>query len=162
MKHKTASSCVLALVVGLLLFAGAGLSLAASPPKATGGVTFTTVEDSVEIQRRIEFNAHEGDPDWGNLNYRDTNGDWFRVDIDCVTVLGDSGLAFFSGPIVSASDSTMVGQWLMVKVYDGGSPGRKGDQVWGGMYSTDPECKPGIYPPLDGPWDVENGNLVVH
>ena len=162
MKHKIASLCVLGLVTGLLILAGAGLSLSASPPKATGGVAFTAVESGEELQRRIEFDAHEGDPAKGMLNYRDANGDWFRVDIQCVTVLSDEAKAFFSGPVTSASDSTLVGQWLMVKVYDGGTPGRKGDQVWGGIYSTDPECNPDIYPPLDGPWDVESGNLVVH
>lgn len=158
MKRKTASLCVLALVVGLLLFAGAGLSLAASPPKATGGITFTTVEDSVEIQHRVEFNAHEGDPDWGNLNYRASNGDWFRVDIQCVTVVGKR--AFFSGPIVSASQDEWVDKWLLVIVFDGGTPGRKGDLVWGEMYDSDPGCQPQPFP--DTPSPVEDGNLVVH
>jgi hypothetical protein len=159
-KHRIASLCVLCLAAGLLILGGAGLSLSASPPKATGGVSFTIVEDGEEVQRRIEFNAHEGDPDWGNLNYKDANGDWFRVDIQCVTVLGDSAMAFFSGPIVTASDSTWVGQWLMVAVYDGGNSGKKGDLVWGEMFSYDPGCEPDTS--LGGPWAVENGNLVVH
>ena len=159
MKHKIASLCVLGLVTGLLILAGAGLSLSASPPKATGGVAFTTVESGEELQRRIEFNAHEGDPAKGMLNYRDANGDWFRVDIQCVTVLSDEAKAFFSGPVTSASDSTLVGQWLLVGVYDGGSPGRKGDLVWGEMFRYDPGCQPDSLP---GPWAVESGNLVVH
>ena len=159
MKHNIASLCVLGLVAGLLVLAGAGLSLSASPPKATGGVGFTTTEDGEEVYHRIEFNAHATDPAKGMLNYRDANGDWFRVDIQCVTVLSDEAKAFFSGPVTSASDSTLVGQWLLVGVYDGGSPGRKGDLVWGEMFRYDPGCQPDSLP---GPWPVESGNLVVH
>lgn len=158
MKHKIASLCALGLVTGLLILAGAGLSLSASPPKATGGVAFTTVESGEELQRRIEFNAHEGDPAKGMLNYRDANGDWFRVDIDCVTVVGKRAL--FSGPITSGSQDEWVGQWLLVIVFDGGTPGRKGDLVWGEMFPDDPGCEPQSFP--DKPWPVENGNLVVH
>jgi hypothetical protein len=160
MKHKVVTMCVVGLAAGLLLFAGAGLSLSASPPKATGGVGFTTTEDGEEVHHRVEFNAHATDPAKGNLNYRDSRGDWFRVDIQCVTVFADSAMAYFSGPITSASDSTMVGQWLLVGVYDGGSPGSKGDIVWGEMFRYDPGCQPGE--DLGGPWPVENGNLVVH
>lgn len=159
MKRSIATLCVLSLLGGLLVIAGAGLSLSASPPKATGGVVFTTVEDGMDVQRKIEFNAHATDPAKGKLNYRDSNGDWFRVDIQCVTVLSDDAEAFFSGPIVSASDTTFLGQWLLVAVYDGGSPGSKGDLVWGEMYRYDPGCQPDSIP---GPWAVERGNLVVH
>ena len=160
MKHKVATVCVLGLAAGLLLVAGAGLSLSASPPKATGGVGFTTTEeDGEEVYRRIEFNAHATDPAKGNLNYRDSNGDWFRADIECVTVLSSEAKAFFSGPVTSASDSSMLGQWLLVAVYDGGSPGKKGDMVWGEMYRYDPGCQPDSLPEM---WPVENGNLVVH
>jgi len=158
MKRSIATLCVLSLLGGLLVIAGAGLSLSASPPKATGGVGFTTVEDGEEVYRRIEFNAHAGDPAKGKLNYRDSNGDWFRVDIQCVTVVGKR--AFFSGPITSGSQDEWADQWLLVIVFDGGTPGRKGDLVWGEMYDSDPGCEPQPFP--DKPWPVENGNLVVH
>ena len=158
MKRSIATLCVLSLLGGLLVIAGAGLSLSASPPKATGGVAFTTVEDGMDVQRQIEFNAHATDPAKGNLNYRDSNGDWFRVDIQCVTVVGKR--AFFSGPITSGSQDEWADQWLLVIVFDGGTPGRKGDLVWGEMYDSDPGCEPQPFP--DKPWPVENGNLVVH
>ena len=155
MKFKTASLCVLGLAAALLVLVG--LSVAASPPKATGGVGFTTVENGEEVYRRIEFNAHATDPARGNLNYRDANGDWFRVDIQCVYIWGD--YAYFSGPITSASQDEWFDQWLLVGVYDGGTPGSKGDLVWGEMYRYDPGCQPDSLP---GPWPVINGNLVVH
>ncbi|KPL04226.1 MAG: hypothetical protein AMJ73_04465 [candidate division Zixibacteria bacterium SM1_73] len=158
MKRSIATLCVLSLLGGLLVIAGAGLSLSASPPKATGGVAFTTIEGGTEVQRKIEFNAHATDPAKGNLNYRDSNGDWFRVDIQCVTVVGKR--AFFSGPITSGSQDEWADQWLLVIVFDGGTPGRKGDLVWGEMYDSDPGCEPQPFP--DKPWPVENGNLVVH
>jgi hypothetical protein len=162
MKNRTAVLCILASMVVLLFIAGAGLLQSASPPKATGGVWFTTIESGEELHRHVEFQVHdefEGQPDKGMLNYRDSGGTWLRVDVDCVSIDGDH--AFFSGVVVSASDTSQIGYWLHVAVYDGGSPGSKGDQVWGEMFDYDPGCDPGSYPP-GGPWDVEKGNLVVH
>ncbi|KPL04227.1 MAG: hypothetical protein AMJ73_04470 [candidate division Zixibacteria bacterium SM1_73] len=163
-KHNIGTLCLLGLVVGLLVFAGAGPSLSASPPKATGGVGFTTTDDDGnELKCRVEFNAHAGDPAKGKLNYRDANGGWFRVDIQCVHVLQDSAFAFFSGPIVSASDSALVGHYLLVAVHDGGTPGKKGDRVWGEMFEDEPECEFDYWPGDPGDdLPVESGNLVVH
>jgi hypothetical protein len=162
MKPRIVCLCILASMVGLLLFLGAGVSQSASPPKATGGVWFTTIESGEEVQHRVEFQVHEengGQPDKGWLSHRDSDGNWIRVDVDCVTIYGDH--AFFSGVIVSASDDGQVGNWLLVAVQDGGSPGTNGDHVWGEMYDYDPGCAAGTFPP-GGPWDVEKGNLVVH
>jgi len=162
MKHRIGGLCALASMAVLLLFVGAGLVQSASPPKATGGVWFTTVEGAEEIQGRIEFQVHEefgGQPDRGWLDYRNTDGDWFKVNVDCVTIDGDH--AFFSGEVVSATLEEWRDKWLLVAVHDDGSPGTNGDQIWGEMYDYHPGCDAGDFPP-SGPWDVEKGNLVVH
>ncbi len=158
MKHKMAFLCVLALGTVLLLFAG--LSLAEVPHKATGGIFFVTIENGEELQRWAEFEAHEGYNDHsakGWLNYHDTNKVRFRVDVQCVTVVDE--WAFISGPIVSTNDTSFVDQWLLVVVFDGGTPGSKGDKIWGEIYDSDPGCRP--FHPSDMS-DVKGGNLVVH
>lgn len=162
MKNKFAYLCILALLTGLLVLAVANLSLSASPPKATGGVSFVTTENGVELRHWAEFEAHaayDDHPAKGWLNYHDANKLKFRMDVQCVTVVDD--WAFFSGPIVSASDTLFLDQWLLVVVHDGGTPGSKGDQIWGEFYDSDPGCQP-LYPDPDDMSDVKTGNLVVH
>ncbi|HEX7401172.1 MAG TPA: hypothetical protein VF369_03245 [candidate division Zixibacteria bacterium] len=153
MKHKTAYWCVLAVAVGLLVFAG--VSFSAAPHKATGGVGFT----AYDLDRRIDFTAHEAydeHPAKGNLHYSDANHDWYDVDVTCVTIVNE--WAFFSGPVLRASQDGWVGQWVLIAVFDGGTPGRKGDKVWGTFASSDPGCQP-FRPPVM--FDVTNGNLQV-
>ena len=162
MKTRIACLSILASMVVLLLAVGAGVSQAGSPGKATGGIWFTTVEGTDTIKGHVEFQVHDefgGQPDRGWLNYRNADGDWFKVDVDCVTIDGD--YAFFSGEVVSFTLEDWRDKWLLIAVYDGGSPGTSGDQLWGEMYDSDPGCRAGNFPP-GGPWDVEKGNLVVH
>lgn len=160
MKGKIAILCVLALVAGLLVLVGTGLS--ASAPKATGGVGFTTSDG---LQRWVEFQVQvvSGDTAKGMLNYHDADGNWYKADLQCLTVVGD--FAFFSGPLVKSRPEEWVGQWVQIAVHDGGTPGSNGDQIWGTFCSGQLPycwCGPRFYPkPI--PWfAVESGNLVVH
>ena len=161
MKSKIAILCVLALAAGLLVFVGTGLS--ASAPKATGGVGYT----ANGLQRWVEFQvqAVSGDTAKGMLNYHDADGNWYKVDVQCLTVVGDT-LAFFSGPVVKAKPEEWVGLWLVAAVHDHGTPGSNGDQVWGD-FCTPPTTSPKCWCwklrfPQNGPFDVTSGNLVVH
>ena len=160
MKSKIAILCVLALVAGLLVLVGTGLS--ASAPKATGGVGFTTPDG---LQRWVEFQVQAVSVDTakGMLNYHDADGNWYKADLQCLTVVGET-FAFFSGPVVKARPEAWVGQWVQVAVHDGGTPGSNGDQIWGTFCDPDQGCwcGPRSYPkPI--PWfAVESGNLVVH
>lgn len=156
MKHKSVYLCILALLSGLLVLAVASLSLSASPPKATGGVGFT----ASGLERWLEFNAHADYNDHaakGMVNYKDANGDRYKVDVQCVTVVDE--WAYFSGPIVSTNRTDWEGLWALFAVFDGGTPGRKGDKVFGTFANADPGCQP-FFPPVM--FDVEKGNLVVH
>jgi len=160
MKHKFAYLCILALISGVLVLAGVVVSQSASAPKATGGVKWMSMEHGVEVGNWAELEAIagiDGQPGKGWVKYHNSEGMRFRVDVQCVTVVDD--WAFFSGPIVSSSDTLMLNQWLMVVVHDGGTPGSKGDQIWGEFYTADPGCRP--FHPSDMT-DVESGNLVVH
>lgn len=157
MKHKIATLCVLTVLAGLLVLAGT--ALAGSPPKATGGVAVTTDDG---VQRWISFNAHEAyndHPAKGMVNYHDSNGDRYKVDVHCV-VVGDDR-AYFWGPVVSTNVTDWEGLWVLVAVHDGGTPGSKGDELWGTFLDPDPECRADYYP-SGAMLAVEKGNLVVH
>lgn len=162
MDRKISNWCFLSLLVGLLVFSVAGLSFSASPPKATGGIQFTMTDSAgqeVHCWAEFEAIAVSDTSAKGWVKFHDANGWWFRVEVKCLTVLGDSAMAFFSGPIVSSTDSLYLNKWLLVGVYDGGSPGSKGDKIWGDFYDRDPGCS---YLAPGHPSDVESGNLVVH
>jgi hypothetical protein len=159
MKNKIAILCVLALAAGLLVFVGTGLS--ASAPKATGGVGFTTPDG---LQRWVEFQvqAVSGDTAKGMLNYHDADGNWYKADLQCLTVVGE--FAFFSGSVVKSRPEAWVGKCVQIAVHDGGTPGSNGDQIWGTFPDPDQVCWCGPrYYPKPIPWfAVESGNLVVH
>lgn len=160
MKHKIATMCVTVLVIGLLVLAGATLLQAGPPPKVTGGVGFTRTNDAgedVACWAEFEARAISDTLAKGWIKYHDADGLQFRVEVQCLTVLGDSAL--FSGPIISSTDTMLIGQFLLVGVYDGGTPGSKGDLIWGEFYPRDPGCWQS--PPSD-PASVDKGNLVVH
>ncbi len=159
MKHKIATLCLFSLLAGLLMLAGTGLSLAGSPPKATGGVAVTTDDG---VQRWVEFTAHEAynnRPAKGMINYHDSAGDWYKVDLHCVVVEDDH--AYFWGPVVGTNRSDWEGMWVLAAAHDGGTPGSKGDEIWGTFLNPDPDCLAGYYP-SGGMLAVEKGNLVVH
>jgi hypothetical protein len=156
MKHL----CILALIAGLLVFVGAGLSQSAPPQKVTGGVSFATTGSGGEkLQRWVEFEAHAGSDNSakGWVKYHNSNGLRFRADVQCVNIVDE--WAYFSGPIVAASDTILLTRWFLFVVYDGGTPGSRGDKIFYQLHYTDPGCSP-FQPPVM--YDVENGNLVVH
>jgi hypothetical protein len=160
MKRKFAYLCILALLVGVLVLAGVVVSQSASAPKATGGVKWASMEAGMEIDNWAEFEAIGGTNDHpakGWVKYHNSNGMSFRVDVRCLTVVDD--WAFFSGPVVSSTDTLLLNQWLKVVVHDGGTPGSKGDQIWGEFYDHDPGCR---HSHPDEMSDVESGNLTVH
>ena len=162
MHRKIAYLCVLALVAGLLVLAGAEVLQSASPPLVTGGIGFTRNNDQGERIRcwaEFEAKAVSDASAKGWLKYHDVEGLRFRVDVQCLTVFPDKDLALLSGPIVFATDATWMGQWLLLAVRDGGTPGAKGDTLWGEFYRYDPGCS--NFPPGEAT-PVESGNLVVH
>jgi hypothetical protein len=91
----------------------------------------------------------------GALHYSDVTGAWYDVNVKYVTVSGDE--AWFAGPVVAASNSGWIGNWLFAKVYDGGEPAAGVDQVWG-SFTNETAAKDGVAAqsnPTDGPFTVE-------
>ena len=63
----------------------------------------------------------------GNAYYSDASGLWYFVNVKAVSVSGAD--AWFAGPVIAGNVG--VGNWLFVKVHDGGEPGKLVDQAWG-------------------------------
>ncbi len=104
----------------------------------------------------------EGCSGKGMLNYKDANGDSYKVDIQYVKVEGED--AWFAGPVVSASNPSWLSYWLFAKVHDGCEPAVGVDQV-SGSFTNENSAKLGVAlmsNPGSGPFTVTSGNLQVH
>ncbi len=160
MRNWSGNWCFLVITSMLIVFAGAGFSLSGTLGNVTGGIGFSrNNEQGVKVRSWAEFEAHavsDGSAK-GWIKYHDADGLKFRVEVQCLTVVDNR--AFFSGPIVSTNDPQFEGKWILVGVYDAGSPGSAGDLIWGEFYDRDPGC---VQPPPGNPDPVESGNLVVH
>ena len=137
---------------------------AAPPPKVTGGVEFTRMEDIGEVTAKAEFNAHQeydGHPAKGMFKYRDSMGRELRIDVECVYIhpCRNCCCATFSGPVVKTNMAEWEGQWVQVWVRDTGSSGRDHDCIGAAMYSYNPDCNRTMPPEW---WEVIHGNLQIH
>jgi len=96
----------------------------------------------------------------GNAYYSDASGNWYFVNVKAVTVDGDD--AWFAGPVIAGNVG--VGNWLFVKVHDGGEPGKLVDQASGSFTDeiTAINGVTGKLAPADGPFTITSGNLQVH
>ena len=97
----------------------------------------------------------------GNAYYSDASGLWYFVNVTAVSVNGAD--AWFAG-LVIASNFGAEGNWLFVKVHDGGEPGKLVDQAWG-SFTTQAAALAGVgaqATPADGPFTITSGNLQVH
>lgn len=96
----------------------------------------------------------------GNAYYSDADGNWYFVNVTAVSVSGDD--AWFAGPVIAGNVG--VGNWLFVKVHDGGEPGKLVDQAWG-SFTNQAAALAGVgarATPADGPFSITSGNLQVH
>ncbi len=97
----------------------------------------------------------------GTAYYSDASGLWYFVAVKSVSVLGDD--AWFAGPVI-LSNFGAEGNWLFVKVHDGGEPAYLVDEVWG-SFTDQITAINGVLAhgtPADGPFSITSGNLQVH
>lgn len=156
----------IALVVVLLLNTGA--ALAESPAgRTTGQVTLGPPLDGWYAN----FSAHEaknGRLAKGSILIRDDEGRELEFDVKYVKVRADRNLAWFAAQCTPDSLSSddpdyKVGQWLFVKVKDGGTPGSKTDHM-GWEWCTNEKQAERWVKTYGGPTDwckVIKGNLRV-
>jgi hypothetical protein len=154
---------LVAVIVIALLATGSGVALAGGPAeKATG-----TVGGPIRGWY-ADFNAHESmgnRPAKGDMYmWSDEVGRELYLDVKYVEIDGDEG--WFSALCTYDSFGTVGGKWLFVKVYDGGTPGRKGDYIgWDWNSDTNEANAAGRVSTMADPanwWAVTDGNLVVH
>jgi len=147
-------------MVGCILvgtaFAGVGPA-----SKATGGVTL----DAPWGETLFTFSAHETTPPRGEAQFRMlTTGQYYHAKVRCVNVIAPDTALFVLE--VTSSNEPWVGLWVFIKVYDGGTPGTKGDLAWGGFVDKEvalEHCKAGTTPDdLLTLSSVLRGNLVVN
>lgn len=96
----------------------------------------------------------------GNAYYSDASGNWYFVNVKAVSVSGDD--AWFAGPVIAGNIG--VGNWLFVKVHDGGEPGKLVDKA-SGSFTDELTALNGVtrqLPPADGPFTITSGNLQTH
>ena len=164
---------VITLAVVLVLTLGTGLALAEGPAeKATGtvGLGVPIAGGVPGVGWYADFNAHEemdGRPDKGSMRiWNDEIGRELYYDVKHVLVDGDE--AWFAALCTGDSLETLEGMWLFVKVYDGATPGSKGDEIgwdWIGRGIIAEEIAMDLVSGMETPghwWNVIDGNLVVH
>jgi len=135
--------------------------------KATGGISIYEPWDGGH--REVSFNAHEavGNKDAKGKMVDDVYGPdgvlrrVFEYDVKYVRVDGD--YAYFGAYCTNDSKGDLTGEWLYIKVQDGGTPGTNGDYIgwkWGS------ETQVASWVTDGGPtgwWRLAiGGNLVVH
>lgn len=130
---------------------------------ATGNIWFhhpdTTYGDAF-----VSFNAFDLDgpgSDKGKAYYRDHTG-WYKFKVETANV--DDDEAAFAGPVYATTHSCCsVGSWIYYKVKDVGTPGSKGDLLWGAVTdeNTAKDWVDSLNEPIAG-IPVFKGNLVVH
>lgn len=117
---------------------------------ASGNINYEAGDLNRQANFSIKSNRGRNDRGTGYFNYRDANGDWYRVDVRYVT--GSGREVYFAGPVINASDPTWTGYWLYAKVEDS----RFGGQIWGSFTDREDAIsnfdRRNIDDPDDGPF----------
>lgn len=161
---------VVAGLSGLVIAKGPPAGIPNGPPEHANGPAEKATGCVLTDQRGwgIDFNAHEAKAD------RDAKGQIYhwsdemereiQIEVEYVNIEDEWG--YFAGVCTYDSlDGTNIGQWLYVVVYDGGTPGTNGDQVWWDWNSSDEaDAEQRV---ADGDTNsiekgIIEGNLVVH
>ena len=159
---------VSALVLSLVL---PNITVAGGPTnKATGNIT--RARDGSGAEATLVFNAHEAT---GNRPAKGmamaegiTTPSFWEIDIICVNVISENE-AYFGGQVTAVENigGFGVGDYIMLRVIDGGEPGIGEDLVWSGVTdsmqvfaefcnSPSPSSHTGAL------WQVIDGTLQVH
>jgi len=158
---------IVILAIATVLVLSTGVALAGGPAeKATGYVRLNGWAEGWYAQ----FNAHE------EMDSRPAKGSmrvWSVISgrelhFDVWYVLSEGDYAWFAAKCTwyNGIGSNKVGQWLYVKVYDGGTPGCNGDEIGWDWTTSETVAAAFVsgqgHPPFPYWTNVVEGNLVVH
>lgn len=155
---------VMALAAALVVTLGSGVAVAGGPAEKATGTVGIPVNGWY-----AHFCAHEAKdnrPAKGSMHtWSDKVPRELYFDVKYVLVEDDT--AWFAGVCTFDSKGINEGKWLFAKVYDGGTPGRKGDYIGWDTHSVNEahaaaRVSGKLDPTLGRWWPVIDGNLVVH
>ena len=138
-----------------------------SSNKATGDVKRVKIGEP-DKEWTLKFKAYEAEdnqPAQGLAVAEEINGDGFwAAEVSCVKV-ADEYEVYFGGRVV-AGNANFVGQYIILKVFDGGQPGVGVDTVFSDFRETLNEFEDFCHNPdltsITAEWDVIDGNLQVY
>lgn len=73
--------------------------------------------------------AHTNCSGRGVFHYSDSEGQWYEANVQYVKVVNT--MAWFTGPVIAASQEAWLDLWVVVAVLDNGESGDNGDMLWG-------------------------------
>jgi hypothetical protein len=135
--------------------------------KAIGNVKRVKIGEPT-VEWTLKFNAHEAEdnqPAKGLAVAEEINGDGFwGAEVSCVKV-ADENEVYFGGRVV-VGNVNFVGQYVVLKIFDGGQPGIGADIVFSDIRETLNEfedfCHNPEFTSMTAEWDVIDGNLQVY
>jgi hypothetical protein len=134
--------------------------------RAAGNVKRVRIGEP-DMEWTLKFNAHEAEdnlPATGLAIAEKINGDDFwGAEVSCVKVANEYEV--YLGGRVVAGNVNFVGQYIILKMFDGGQPGVGVDIVFSDIRETINEfedfCRNPELTPINAEWDVIDGNLQV-
>ena len=135
--------------------------------KATGNVKRVKIGEPGR-EWTLTFDAHEAEdnqPAAGMAAAEEINGEGFwAAEVSCVKV-ADEYEVFFGGRVV-VGNVDFVGQFIVLKIFDGGRPGVGADIVFSDIRKTPEEFEDFCHNPeftvIHDEWDVIDGNLQIN
>jgi hypothetical protein len=160
---------LMSVLMSMIIFNISPLPAGAQGPsnKAIGNVKRVRIGEPT-MEWTLKFNAHEAEdnqPANGLAVAEEINGDGFwGAEVSCVKV-ADEYEVYFGGRVV-VGNVNFVGQYVVLKVFDGGQPGIGADIVFSDIRKTLNEfedfCHNPEFTSLNAEWDVIDGNLQVY
>jgi len=156
-------------LISIVIFNTGPLSAGAHGPsnKATGNVKRVKIGEP-DVEWTLRFNAHEAEDNQaatGLAVAEEVNGnDFWGAVVSCAKVANEYEV-YFGGQVV-VGNVDYVGQYVVLKIFDGGQPGIGVDTVFSDIRESLNEfedfCRHPELSSINTEWDVIDGNLQVY
>lgn len=122
-----------------------------------------TADISMNITGGLSSTIFASDLQQGTFNYIDSNGLSYALDVLFANIVDNA--VWFSGPVITSTDATLVNQWLVAKTTD---HGQGATDTLDARFVTAPSIAFNMvvnqnqYLNLYNHYDVVSGNLTIH